>query len=392
MIYPRLIFSWLEKELNTKENLVITGMRTVGKTTALQYLFSLLKTDNKVLLDLENPLNRKIFEEDNFDVIWHNLADHGITNKQKAFIFLDEIQNLPIISKVVKYLYDHWDVKFVLTGSSSFYLKNLFPESMAGRKIVFELFPLNFSEFLVFKGLTRIEVSDFSQKAALKNRIRYERLIPFYREFMEFGGFPGVVLEPDPQRKKTLLSEIFTSYFEQDVKTLADFKDTAKLRDLILLLVPRIGSGIEIGKLAAGLALSRQTVYNYLTFLEHTYFITLLPKFSKSIDRQAAGSKKLYLCDSGLANVLGRLSEGQLFEQSIFQIFKPLYKLNFFYKDTSEVDFIINGQIACEVKVTASKRDTAHLKARTRSLKLPEYYIISYEYSQEKNVIVATDL
>lgn len=392
MIYPRLIFSQLEEELAAKENLVITGMRRVGKTTILRHLFSLIKTDNKVILDLENPLNRKIFEEDNYDAIWSNLADYGITNKGKAIIFLDEIQNLPIISKVVKYLYDHWNVKFILTGSSSFYLKNLFPESMAGRKVVFELFPLTFSEFLIFKGVERSDIFLFSQKASLKNRIRYERLISYYREFIEFGGFPEVVLEEDPQRKKVLLSEIFTSYFEQDVKTLADFRDTAKLRDLILLLIPRIGSRIEIAKLADSLTVSRQTVYNYLTFLEYTYFITLLPRFSKSIDRQAAGSKKLYLCDSGLANVLGKLSEGQLLEQSVFQSLKPLYKLNFFYRDTNEVDFVINKEIACEVKATASKRDLAHLKARSKSLNLAEYYVISKGYSKEKNVIVVTDL
>lgn len=392
MIYPRFIFSRLEKELTAKENIVITGMRRVGKTTVLEHLFSLIKTSNKVILDLENPLNRKVFEADNFDAIWNNLADFGITNKERAFIFLDEIQNLPMISKVVKYLSDHFDVKFVLTGSSSFYLKNLFSESMAGRKIVFEMFPLTFAEFLIFKRFSRKETVELSEKAALKNNISYERLIPYYKEFMEFGGFPGVVLEVDQERKKTLLLEIFTSYFEQDVKTLADFQDTGKLRDLILLLIPRIGSRIEIAKLANSLALSRQTIYNYLTFLEHTYFITFLSKFSKSIDRQAAGSKKLYLCDSGMANILGKVSEGQLFEQSIFQNLRQYYTLNFFYKDTSEVDFIVNEEIACEVKTSVSKRDIAHLKARSKSLNLTKYFVISKEYSNENNVILATDM
>lgn len=392
MIYPRRIFPQLEKELTTEENIVITGMRRVGKTTVLKYLLSLIKTPNKVMLDLENPLNRKIFEVDNFDAIWNNLADFGISNKEKAFILLDEIQNLPIISQVAKYLSDHWDVKFILTGSSSFYLKNLFPESMAGRKIVFEMFPLTFSEYLTFKGIERREISVFAKKAALKNRIRYERLIPYYKEFMEFGGFPKVVLEADSQRKKTLLLEIFTSYFEQDVKTLADFQDTAKLRDLILLLIPRIGSRIEIAKLADSLAVSRQTVYNYLTFLERTYFVTFLSKFSKSIDRRAAGSKKLYFCDSGMANVLGKVAEGQLFEQSISQSLKPHRSLDFFYKDASEVDFIIDKEIACEVKTSVSKRDIAHLKMRAQSLGLSEYYVIAREYSEEEKVILATDI
>ncbi len=391
MIYPRAIFPQLEKELNTKENIVITGMRRVGKTIALEHLFSLIKTPNKVMLDLENPLNRKVFETDNFDAVWNNLADFGITNKERAFILLDEIQNLPIISQVVKYLYDHYDVKFIFTESSSFYLKNLFPESMAGRKLVFEMFPLTFAEFLIFKGFPRKITAEFSKKAILKNHISYERLIPYYKEFMEFGGFPKIVLESDQERKKTLLLEIFTSYFEQDVKTLADFQDTGKLRDLILLLIPRVGSRIEIAKLANSLAVSRQTIYNYLTFLEHTYFVTFLSKFSKSIDRQAAGSKKLYLCDSGMANVLGKVSEGQLFEQSIFQSLKP-HHLDFFYKDTSEIDFIIDGSIACEVKTSVSKRDMAHLKARSKSLNLTKYFVISKEYSNEKNVIIATDI
>lgn len=392
MIYPRSIFIQLEKELFTKENLVITGMRRVGKTVALEHLFSLIKTPNKVMLDLENPLNRKIFETDNFDAIWNNLVEFRITNKEKAFILLDEIQNLPVISRVVKYLSDHFDVKFIMTGSSSFYLKNLFPESMAGRKIVFEMFPLTFAEFLTFKQFSRQEKVEFSKKAASKNRISYERLIPHYREFMEFGGFPKVVLEENPERKKILLLEIFKSYFEQDVKTLADFQDTAKLRDLILLLIPRVGSRIEIAKLANSLSVSRQTVYNYLTFLEHTYFITFLSKFSKSIDRQAAGSKKLYLCDGGMANALGRVSEGQLFEQSIFQSLRPHYNLIFFYKDASEVDFIIDESIACEVKVSVSKRDIAHLKAKARSMDLTQYYAISQEYSEEKKVVLATDI
>ncbi|MBI2338252.1 ATP-binding protein [Candidatus Daviesbacteria bacterium] len=392
MIYPRFIFAQLEKELTTRENLVITGMRRVGKTIALEHLFSKISTSNKVLLDLESPINRKIFETDNFDAIWNNLADFGITNKEKAFILLDEIQNLPVISQVVKYLSDHYDIKFILTGSSSFYLKNLFPESLAGRKIVFEMFPLTFAEFLVFKGFSRKVMVDFAQAAAAKNRIRYERLMPYYQEFMEFGGFPKVVLETNPERKRTLLLDVFKSYFEQDVKTLADFEDTGKLRDLILLLIPRVGGRIEIAKLANSLGVSRQTVYNYLTFLEHTYFVTFLSKFSKSIDRQAAGSKKLYLCDAGMANVLGQVSEGQLFEQAVFQDLRPYYKLDFFYKDASEIDFIIDGGVACEVKTSVSKRDLAHLKAKAKSLNLTAYYVVSKEYSKEEKVIIASDL
>lgn len=390
--YPRLVLPQLKKELETSEITVITGMRQVGKTTLLDHLFSLIESPNKVKLDFENPLNRKVFEEKNYDAIWNNLATFGINKKTKAYIFLDEIQHLPSIGSVVKYLSDHFKVKFVLTGSSSYYFKNLFPESMAGRKLIFEVYPLTFSEFLTFKGVIQKKPSSFAGKAASKNRILYSKLFPFYQEYLEYGGFPKIVLQENPERKKALLSEIFTSYYESDVKSLADFKDTSKLRDLILLLIPRVGSRIEVAKLSASLGVSRGTVYSYLSFLEKTYFISLISKFSRSLDRQAAGTQKLFLCDTGMVNILGKASEGQLFEQSVFQNLHLDHTLHFYTKDSAEIDFIADGKIALEVKTSASKRDIDHLKRRSKSLNITESYVISKEYSRDKEVILTTDL
>lgn len=393
VFYPRLILRKLEKELQTPEITVITGMRQVGKTTLLDHLFSLIKSSNKIKLDLENPLNRKIFEEQDYDAVWNNLATFGINNQTKAYILLDEIQHLSLIGSVVKYLGDHYDVKFILTGSSSYYLKNLFPESMAGRKLIFEVYPLTFSEFLIFKGIRPKKSLIFSEKANSKNNILYSKLIPLYQEYLEYGGFPKVVLQQDPERKKAILSEVFTSYYENDVKNLADFKDTTKLRDLILLLIPRVGSRIEVAKLAASLGVSRETVYSYLSFLEKTYFISLLSKFSGSIDRQSAGTQKLFLCDVGMVNNLGKASEGQLLEQAVFQNLHIDHSLHFYNKDgASEIDFITDEKIALEVKVSASKRDIDHLKRRCQGLNLSQSYIVSKEYNKEKEVILATDL
>lgn len=393
MLFKRQLFAKLEAELSTREITIITGMRRVGKTTALRHLYSLVNSDNKVMLDLENPLHRKVFEEDNYETVWLNLQQFGISNTTKSYVFIDEVQNLPDLSRVVKYLYDHWEVKFFLTGSSSYYLRNLFPESLAGRKMIFELFPLNFAEFLIFKQIARSVPGDFSQKAAQKNKISYEKLIPYYNEFMEFGGFPSVVLEDNHERKKALLSEIFTSYFETDAKNLADFKDMSKLRDLILMLVSCVGSRIEVLKLANSLSVSRETAYNYLSFLSQTYFITLLPKFSSSPDRQAAGSRKLFFCDIGIINILGKASLGQLFEQSVFQNLRSQHELNYYSKEgASEIDFIVDKASALEVKITASRRDLAALAHKSTGLSLREHYIVTHGYDGHQHVIVSTDL
>jgi uncharacterized protein len=393
MPFERKIFVNLRGELDKKEILVITGMRRVGKTTALHYLYELVESKNKVVLDLENPLNRKVFDEENYDSVWSNLKQFGITGSEKAYIFIDEVQNLPEISRVIKYLYDHFEVKFVLTGSSSYYLRNLFPESLAGRKVVFDLYPLDFSEFLVFRGVPRSEANLLKERAKDKNKIAFATLDPYYQEYVEFGGFPSVVLEENTDRKRMLLTEIFTSYFEKDAKNLSDFRDISKLRDLILLLAPRVASRIEIVKLASELSLSRETVYNYLAFLEETYFISLLPRYSGSIDRQAAGSKKLFFCDSGLVNILGKVSQGQGLEQSVFQNLRGDHSLAYYSRDgANEIDFIIDGRYALEVKQTPSRREFSLLEKRAEMLDISESYIVCNRFSDNPRAILAVDL
>jgi predicted AAA+ superfamily ATPase len=393
MFYQRTIYPALEKELYTKENIVLTGMRQVGKTTLLTHLFSQIESTNKVMLDFENPLNRKVFEEENYDAIWQNLAQFGLTKTQQSYIFLDEIQHLPNISSVAKYLSDHYPVKFFLTGSSSYYIKNVFPESMAGRKLLYELYPLTFSEFLAFKEVKREVIADFREKENKKNKIGYELVLAYYKEYMQFGGFPKVVLAQSEEKKKLLLLDIFTSYFEKDVKTLADIKDTAIFRDVILLLVSRIGSKVDVGKIANALSISRETVYSYLAFLEKTYFIALLPKFTTSIDRQTAGIKKVFFCDTGLATILGTLSEGQLFEQSIFETLRPHYNLSYYQNESGgEIDFILNKQIALEVKLHASKQDIEFLNRRAHNLPLKESYVVSLDFTDEKQVVLASEM
>jgi len=127
MLFHRKLTKLLLDQINKKEIVVLTGMRRVGKTTLLRIIYDQIPETNKLFIDLENPINQKMFSETDYDNIWGNLAPLGITNQKKAFLFIDEIQYLPSIVKAIKYLFDHFNVKFFLTGSSSYYLKNYFP-------------------------------------------------------------------------------------------------------------------------------------------------------------------------------------------------------------------------------------------------------------------------
>jgi predicted AAA+ superfamily ATPase len=392
-IYDRRLSSVLLKEIELSRIVVLTGMRQVGKTTLMRQIYNTIETKHKLFLDLENPLNQKLFEEENFDNILANFKKLGFSLGKKSFIFLDEVQSAPDIVKVVKYLYDHYQIKFFLTGSSSFYLKNLFPESLAGRKVVYELFPLDFEEFLLFKEKQRKTPFRFLLKAKNKNRVSYQLYNKLLEEYLEYGGFPAVVLSEDKEIKRQILGDIFTSYFEKDVRSLADFRELNKLRDLILLLTNRVGSKIEISKIASEIGVSRETVYSYLNFLEKTYFIFLISPFSQNRDIEVRAAKKLYFCDTGILNYLGKVSYGSIFENFVFNNLRKYGVINYYqrYKG-QEIDFIIDGRFAFEAKIKTSEFDIKRLKRIANSLRIKEYYIITHDYYDFPWVILAQDL
>lgn len=394
MQYERTIHKQLKDRIDTPEIVVVTGMRRVGKTTALQMIFNEIPSKNKVFIDIENPIDQRVFEEKDYNNIWANLQVYGISNKERSYIFLDEIQAMPSIVKAVKYLHDHYNVKFFLTGSSSFYLKNLFPESLAGRKIVFDLYPLSFEEFLIFKNYAKEFHESLTDKDNNKNPVTFEKSRKLYEEYLEYGGFPQVVLTEDRNEKITQLNDIFKSYFEKDVRLISDFKQIRHFRDLLLLLLQRTGSKLVISKLASEVGISRETVYAYLAFLEGTYFINLVTPFTRNPDREVSGAKKVYLCDNGFFRHFGRVSNGALLENAVYLNLRKYGTIQYYQRRSGrEIDFILAERlVGLEVKRTGTADDYRRLESLGKSLALQEYYIITQEYSNIQGFIPALDL
>jgi len=394
MIFPRRILADLKKQIETDEIVVLTGMRRAGKTTLLRMIFDKIPGGNKVFLDIENPLEQQIFEETDYNNIWANLASYGISAKSKSYIFIDEIQAKPDVVRAVKYLHDHYKVKFFLTGSSSFYLKNLFPESLSGRKAVFVLYPLDFEEFLIFKGKRRAPAEGFKEKLKSKNKVSFEQNRKLYDEYLEYGGFPQVVLTDDNTRKKQQLNDILKSYFEKEVLSLAEFRQRKAFRDLMMLIMRRAGSQIDISKLASEVGVSRPTVYSYIYFLEATYFIDLISPFSRSVDREVSGTKKLYVCDNGILNQFGRVSEGAMFENAVYHDIRKYGEVKYYRKRSgAEIDFVLPDiSTAVEIKRTGRESDYKKLTVTAKSLKLKENYIVTKNFDSGQFSIPAQDI
>lgn len=386
MIIERELFQKIKPHFDSPEAIIITGMRRTGKTTLLRFIMEGLKSDNKIFLDLENPLNQKYLDEKNYDKILDNFSFLGLAVKKKGYVFLDEIQFVKNIPSIVKYLSDHYKIKFFLSGSASFYLKNLFSESLSGRKFIFELFPLNFREFLLLKN-AKIKLSETNSKNKIAEA-QFREINRYYDEYILYGGFPGVIQKETSTEKRMALGDIFSSYFQLEIKQLGDFRKTTVVRDLILLLMERTGSKVDIKKLSVELGISRDTVYNYMSFLEQTYFLKLVRPFSRNRDSEIRATPKFYICDTGLLNQFSKISKEAIFENVIFSALRLKGEINYYQrKNGAEIDFILDKKIAYEVKMSANERDIKRLSAIAKELKLKNFAVISRKPSRLPNIV-----
>jgi hypothetical protein len=382
VIYQRKIFSSLENHLSKKEVTVLTGMRRTGKTTLIKELMNISKEKQKLFFDLERLDYRKLFQQENYDTIVLALEQQGVDFSKKVLIVLDEIQLVPNLPSVIKYLYDHYDIKFIVTGSSSYYIKNKFQESMAGRKMIFEIYPLDFGEFLTFNGVPYKSLQDIK---SLKNNLNeYERLKPYYELYIAYGGFPQVVIEKNAEDKKNVLQDIISSYINIDILQLSDIRKTEEIEKLMRLLASRIGSKLDISKLANTTRLSRPTVENYLYLLESSYLISTIPVYSMNPDKEIVKAKKVYFSDTGIAVSLTELSSGAIFENSVFNQLKHYGEINYYQmKNGNEIDFILDKKVAFEVKETPYKNDYTKMMRMAKNVEVNNGYVIARHFNNQ---------
>ncbi|MDZ7881197.1 MAG: ATP-binding protein [Saprospiraceae bacterium] len=375
MFYSRNILSDLQDHLQNKQVTVLTGMRRTGKTTLVKRLMDSSPIRQKIYFDLERIDNRELFSEKNYDNIVFALTQRGIVFSEKVLIAIDEIQLVPNLPSVLKYLYDTYDIKFLLTGSSSYYIKNRFNESLAGRKKIFEVYPLTFNELLAFKGVEFSPIGTFYQRPFIVSE--YERLKNYYDEYINYGGFPEVVLSDKVSDKKDLIHDILSSYINLDIASVMDFKKSADCFKLIKLLAVRIGSKLDISKLSLLTTLTRASIENYLELFEQSYLIRTIPVTSNSPDREIVKARKIYFLDNGIASVSAELSSGSKFENAIFNQLHHFGDLSYYQLKTgNEIDFILNKNRAFEVKEAAFDNDLRNLKNLAKNLKIDDCFVI----------------
>lgn len=362
MLYQRECLLAINKILGREEFIILTGARQAGKTSLLIMLKDQLEKEGQLCsyLNLENPAYLKSLNEHPF-----NVFDLIQSSKRKQTIFIDEVQYLDDPTGFLKLLYDEKrnEIRIIATGSSAFYLSEKFKDSLAGRKFLFEIFTLNFNEFLAFN-----EQKDLIAQKQKKLSTYYKnKLLKLWSEYLIFGGYPKIALAKDRDTKKILLEDIGSSYIKKDI-TDAGIKNTDKYYALLKILAEQTGQLVNLQELSNTLNLAHKTVEEYLQVMKRSYQVAFIKPFYKNIRKELTKMPKVYFFDCGLRNFLlndfappdQRHDKGAYLENIAFREFlngvQSIDKIKFWRtQDKQEIDFIV-GSKAFEIKAAPGKR------------------------------------
>lgn len=330
------IRNWIDRP----DIVALSGVRRSGKTTLMYIIIDHLLEE----VSPEQILFVKCDDERVEEPIVEQAREKHIelfNPDGRIYLFLDEVQNAEDWDKTVKRIYDlNREVKIFLSGSRL--LKKEISTSLAGRCAYFSVYPFSFAEFLRAKG---VEIGSEIDKIGKKGEIKHE-----LREFLEWGGFPEIVLEEDEEIKEELLGFYSDTILYRDVLEGSSIRKPEKLEKLKSFLMSNITNPVSYNKLSEQLGISHESVSSYIKEMENAYYFFTVPRFSFSVKKQQINPKKIYCVDNGLRNYSGfRFSDdiGRLFENGVFRHLQNRGEEIYYWRDDKgrETDFILkNGK------------------------------------------------
>ncbi len=309
----------------------LTGPRQSGKSTLLKHLFP-----DVPKYSLKDVNVREFAEHDPV----------AFLHQHPGGIFIDEVQKVPQLLEYIQGIVDdNSDCQFLLTGSSNFELLHDLSESLPGRAGVYELLPMTYQETeSTMSGLT-------------------------LDEFLYSGLYPAICAKKNKAR--LFYPSYVKTYLERDVRDLLKIKDQMQFMKFMKLCAARVGSIFNASEIASQIGVDSKTVTSWLSVLQASYLVTLLPPYYENISKRLVKSPKLYFNDPGLACFLLDIESprqlerdkmrGAIFENYVvMEVIKYRYNRGYmngvyFYRDSNqnEVDILLKeeGEItAIEVK------------------------------------------
>lgn len=362
VLIPRQIEPEIQKYIKDREIIAIRGPRQSGKTTLLlkiaQQLIDLDGENSVVYISFEDELERLRFEKDPKSFVDYYQQKEGI-----IYLLLDEVQYLKNAGQTLKFIYDLYPkIKLIVSGSSTLDISRL-SEFLVGRVVFFELLPLSFAEFISIKDL-RLAVEYQKKQFSLKKpcacqSIFDQELNQYLGEYQTYGGYPRLVLETDMEKKKTLLSNLFSTYIEKDIVKLYGLPYREKAIIVLKYLAEIVGNVVNYHDLSQAAGLSFNQIKEILRIFVETYVISPVFPFHQNLVTELKKNPKYYFRDLGFRNLLvnrfefNQAEKGQLAENYVYNVLAD-QRLSYWRTTAkAEVDFVLReGKIPIEVKLT----------------------------------------
>lgn len=312
---------------------VVSGVRRCGKSTLLDQVIGRIYPQGVYYLNFEDE--RLIgFGVEDFNRLYEVFLE--LYGERNSFFF-DEVQNVPQWEVFVRRMQGK-GCKFFITGSNASLLSKELGTKLTGRNVSVELFPFSFPEYLTFKGvpLSATSLSLTTERAAIKRQ---------FDEYLKHGGMPEFLKYRDP----TILKRVYEDILYRDIVARYGIKQVKPLRELGLYLLSNLGGTFSYNNLKNVLGVgSMNTVKSYADFLENSYLVFLVGKFSYSLKQQFVAHKKIYCIDNGLADAVAfqfSRNRGKFLENLVFLALRRGFPDIYYYRTANnlEVDFLVKA-------------------------------------------------
>lgn len=337
---PKLIERELELPLESKKIISVIGARRTGKTSLL---FNHIKK-----LRVKYPLDRIIyinFEDDrlfplelkDLDVLIEAYYELYPSNRgEKIFIFFDEVQNVKNWEIFIRRIYDTLNCSIIITGSSSKLLSKEISTSLRGRSISYEVFPFNFKEYLRYK-----EINTNFYSSASRSKILHA-----FNQYLIDGSLPEIIELEAGQRDKAL-KEYSDLVIYKDLVERYQIGNLHLMKYLVKFLFTNNATLSSFNKLyndfkSLGLNISRNSIYEYISYLEDSYSVYFTSIYSQNIRVQNRNPKKVYLLDTGLKKVFTlKLDKGRNLENIVYLQLRRKNDRIYYLLEEKELDFYL---------------------------------------------------
>lgn len=384
MYIERFLEKKIQKYLNKKEIIAIVGARQCGKTTLMKHISDKLK--NTKFISFED---REILESFSKDI--KTFVELYV--KETKYLFIDEFQYAKEGGKQLKFIYDNYDTKIIISGSSASDLSIHSIKYLVGRIFVLSLYPFSFEEYLKYKNK---KLYNLHSKKTFSS-VLIEKINKYYDEFIIYGGYPRVILAEDNEEKEEVLKNIYNTYFLKEVKEILQLPEDFKLSKLIKVLALQVGSMSNYNELSSSTGFDYNDLLKNLNILKKTFICTESRPFFINKKKEIVKTPKIFFLDNGFRNIViknfqkvtDRTDLGDLNENFVAsELVKQDIELKYWRTKTgAEVDFIIehkNKIIPIEIKSNLrSPKLTRSFRNFLESYKSKEGFILSRDYSDK---------